>query len=92
MEATSRIDFGFYEDAAAVDARSRGWPEVKVPTLLIHGRNDQTCDVRISRQWAKGRANVELLEVDDGHELIDSIPVIARESERFLAEIGAAGV
>src|SRR4051812_39736483 len=33
----SRVDFGFAEEAAALDERSGGFPDVRVPTLIIHG-------------------------------------------------------
>lgn len=81
----ARIDFGFYLDAAEVDARGGGWPRARVPTLLVHGRADTTCDVELSRTWARRSGQVQLVEVDDGHELTSSIPLIAREAERFLA-------
>ncbi|MCI0671403.1 MAG: alpha/beta fold hydrolase [Myxococcaceae bacterium] len=81
----TRVDFGFIRDAAEVDARSGGWPDVRVPTLLVHGRRDDTCDVESSRAWARGRSHVRLVEVDDGHELVDSLPRIAEEADAFLA-------
>lgn len=78
----ARVDFGFMEDAAIVDAA--GDPDVRVPTLIIHGTNDETVPIAHSRRFADGRANVELIEVDDGHELIASLPRILAESDRFL--------
>jgi uncharacterized protein len=81
----ARVDFGFIEDAARVDARGGGWPDVRVPTLVVHGIHDDICDVELSRGWAAGKRHVRLVEVDDGHELKESVPLIARESESFLA-------
>jgi pimeloyl-ACP methyl ester carboxylesterase len=81
----ARIDFGFIEDAAESDARNGGWPDVRVPTLVIHGRQDDTCDIALSREWASGKRHVRLVEVEDGHPLTQSLPVILRESEKFLA-------
>lgn len=78
----ARIDFGFMEDAALVEAD--GDPDVRVPTLIVHGTNDETVPVEHARRFAAGRANVELIEVDDGHELIASLPRILAESDRFL--------
>jgi uncharacterized protein len=80
----SRVDFGFIEDAARVDARNGGWPDVRVPTLVVHGIHDDTCDIELSRAWARGKRHVRLVEVDDGHELKESVSLIASESERFL--------
>ncbi len=80
----ARIHAGFIQDAEAVDAHTGGWPDVRVPTLIIHGRADDTCQLDYSRQWAEGRRHVRLVEVDDGHELTASLPRILAESDDFL--------
>jgi pimeloyl-ACP methyl ester carboxylesterase len=82
---TSRVDFGFARDAETADARGDGWPDVRVPTLIIHGRADAVVDIELSRAWKRGKRHVRLVEVDDGHELNDSIEVIIREADAFLA-------
>jgi pimeloyl-ACP methyl ester carboxylesterase len=81
----ARVDFGFAEDAARVDARGGGWPDVRVPTLVIHGRRDDVVPVEGSRTWAAGKRHVRLVEVDDDHELVASLDLIAREADRHLA-------
>jgi hypothetical protein len=81
---TTRVDFGFFQDLEAIDARSSGWPDVRVPTLIIHGRKDSTVDIGYSRQWARGKRHVRLVEVDDGHELVASLDRIAAEADDFL--------
>ncbi|MCK8503814.1 YqiA/YcfP family alpha/beta fold hydrolase [Myxococcus fulvus] len=81
---TSKVHWGFVEDALALDERLGNWPDVRVPTLLIHGRADDTCDIANSRRWAEGRRNVKLVEVDDGHELTASLPFILEQTEAFL--------
>jgi pimeloyl-ACP methyl ester carboxylesterase len=83
--APAHVDYAFFEEAERLDARNGGWPDVRVPTLVIHGVNDDTCDVAVTRSWAKGRGNVRLVEVADGHELTASLPLIQRESDAFLA-------
>ncbi len=88
---TARIDFGFVEDIDAVDARLGDWPDVRVPTLIIHGVGDEIVDVDLSRAWAKGKRHVRLVEVDDGHELGASLERIASEADSFLRGfLGAA--
>lgn len=82
----ARVDFGFWQDCDAVDV---GYPDVRVPTLIIHGRNDDAVPVERSRTFAQGRGNVRLIEVDDGHELIDSLPLILAEAEAFLDGLGS---
>jgi pimeloyl-ACP methyl ester carboxylesterase len=82
---TARVDFGFAEDAARVEARTGGWPDVRVPTLVIHGTRDDVVPVEGSRAWAAGKPHVRLVEVDDDHELVASLDLIAREADRHLA-------
>ncbi len=77
----ARVDFGFIEDAAAIDV---GFPDVRVPTLILHGTRDDSVPIEHSRQFASGRPNVELIELDDGHELAASLPRLLAETERFL--------
>lgn len=78
---TARVDFGFLEDVQRVDV---GLPDVRVPTLILHGRRDDVVPVEHSRTFAAGRDHVRLIELDDGHELVASLPTLLDESERFL--------
>jgi uncharacterized protein len=75
------VDFGFIQDALRVDV---SWPEVTVPTTIIHGRNDETVDPELSRTYAEGRDNVRLVEVEDDHQLLRSVDVICAEIDRSL--------
>lgn len=83
--AMARIDYGFVEELVAMDGVADGWPDVRVPTLIVHGVNDDVVEVDLSRTWAKGKAHVRLVEVNDGHELTASLDVIGNEAESFLA-------
>ncbi len=78
----ARIDFGFTQDVAAIDV---GFPDVRVPTLILHGLHDETVPVEHSRRFAAGRRHVRLVELDDGHELSASLPRLLAESAAFLA-------
>jgi hypothetical protein len=80
----TRVHFGLIHDLDTIEARSGGWPDVRVPTLLLHGRRDTTTDIRYSREWAHGKRHVRLVEVDDGHELVESLERIAAEADDFL--------
>lgn len=80
----TRVHHGIMEEAQLMDAKRGPWPDVRVPTLIIHGRQDDTCDVRYSREWAQGKRHVRLVEVDDGHELTASLELIAKEADAFL--------
>lgn len=79
--ALARVDFGFVEDVARIDV---GFPALAVPTLIVHGVHDDTVPIEHSRRFAEGRSNVELIEVDDGHELAASLPRLLAEADRFL--------
>jgi pimeloyl-ACP methyl ester carboxylesterase len=78
----ARVDIGFAEDAARVDV---GVPDVRVPTLVLHGTRDDTVSIDRSREFAGARPHVRLVELDDGHELIASIPRLLAETDAFLA-------
>jgi pimeloyl-ACP methyl ester carboxylesterase len=64
-----RLDIGFLHDAGT----HAPYPEVsaRVPTLIIHGVNDDVVPVEVSRRFAMGRAHVELRELPSDHELTD---------------------
>lgn len=79
-----RVDFGFCEDAGAIDI---GFPDVHVPTLILHGAHDDVVPIEQSRRFAAERPHVQLVELDDGHELVASIPRLFEESDRFLARL-----
>ena len=81
---TLDVDFGFIEDAGAIDT---GWPDVRVPTTIIHGTNDETVDPELSRTYAASRPNVRLLEVEDDHQLLRSLDVICAEIDRAIASL-----
>jgi len=78
----ARVDFGFAEDAMAVDV---GYPDVRVPTLILHGERDEVVAIERSRTFAEGKPHVQLVELDDGHDLLTSLPRLLDESDRFLA-------
>jgi predicted esterase YcpF (UPF0227 family) len=75
------LDFAFVRELEQLD---RGWPDVRVPTLLLHGCVDETVPIDGSRAFAADRRHVRLVEVDDGHSLVDSLDRIEAESLAFL--------
>lgn len=81
----ARVEFGFIEEVARIDAADDGQPDVRVPALIVHGIHDETVAVERSRSFASGKRHVRLVEVDDGHELAASLDRIAREADVFLA-------
>jgi pimeloyl-ACP methyl ester carboxylesterase len=79
------VDFGFVDEIERMDAADNGFPNVRVPTLIVHGVRDETVGIDGSRAFARGRRHVRLVEVDDSHELRNSLPRIAAEADSFLA-------
>jgi uncharacterized protein len=77
----TRLDFGAAEEAMAIDV---GYPDVRVPTLIVHGVHDDAVPIEISRTFAQGKRHVRLVELDDGHDLIASLPRLLDEADRFL--------
>lgn len=78
----ARVDFGFVEDAARIDV---GFPDVRVPTLILHGIHDDVVPVDPARRFAAGKRHVRVIELDDGHELVASLPRLLAEADAFLA-------
>ncbi len=87
------VDFGFVEDAmrtdgddAPEDAQSKvgkgpRWPDVLVPTTILHGTRDVVVEPELSRTYAATRPFVKHLETDDDHQMNASVEMIAREIE-----------
>lgn len=82
----STVDFGFVEDVERLDV---GFPDIRVPTLVMHGLRDDVVPVDRARTFAAGKSHVRLIELDDGHELVASLPRLLAETEAFLAELPA---
>ena len=74
------VHWGFIEDAAA----HAPIPAPACPTLIIHGTRDAVVPIESSRAWVTTLPDARLVEVDDDHELIASLPLIAAETLRFL--------
>jgi pimeloyl-ACP methyl ester carboxylesterase len=52
-----------------ISAQKMSWPEIKHPTVIIHGLSDEIVPIESSRKVAESSSNVELIEVEDGHRL-----------------------
>jgi hypothetical protein len=80
--APAQLDYGFLDDIERVDV---GFPDVRVPTLIVHGTRDDAVPIDHSRQFAHGRSHVRLVELDDDHELVASLSQTLAEADAFLA-------
>ena len=83
----ARVHADFAVEAEAIDAAGDSWPDVRVPTLILHGVHDDVVPVETSRAFAAGKRHVRLIELEDGHELVASLPVVLAEIERFLVSV-----
>ena len=86
--ATNRktnVDFRFVEELAELDS---GDPDVRVPMCIVHGTRDDVVDIERSRLYVSERRHARLVEVDDGHELNDSLSRIRAEASTFLRPFG----
>ncbi|MBW4465406.1 MAG: alpha/beta fold hydrolase [Pegethrix bostrychoides GSE-TBD4-15B] len=54
-----------------------------LPTLILHGRQDEVIPIQASRRFAERRASVNLVELESDHELIDVQEQIWREIQAF---------
>jgi uncharacterized protein len=73
---TARIHADFAREAEVLDAAGGGWPDVRVPTVILHGTRDEVVPIETSRRFAADRPHVRLIELDDDHELLATLPVI----------------
>jgi len=77
-----RIGWAFFEDAAQWPP----FPVVHVPALCIAGGRDDTVPLEDVRAWVDRTPGARLEVVDDGHELLGSLPRIVELTRAFLAD------
>ncbi len=77
------LGFGLIEDADGYE----GFPAVTQPCLIFHGLRDDVVPVDLSREFAARRANVQLVELESGHELTDVLDIMGPRAESFLASL-----
>ena len=61
------LAYGFLEDAMGFEA----FPDVKVPTKVLHGLLDEVVSPQLSKQFANARPNVEIEWLDTDHSMLD---------------------
>lgn len=93
-ERTGSIDVLHYADGKTHPLRwefmadARRYPpfgaDVRLPTLVIHGRHDEVVDCAMAERYAAGRPWVTLRLVDDGHQLLGHLDQIWNEIARFI--------
>lgn len=74
------LSWRLMEDAALYEEQ----PAVSQPTLIFHGIHDDVVPVDVSREFARGRANVTLHEYPSDHQLLDVVDEMFAASREFL--------
>ncbi len=82
------LGYGFVTDLASYDEVELGRFRRKLalqslPTLILHGSNDETVPISASRAYAASRDWVKLIELDSDHGLGNSVSRIWREIQEF---------
>lgn len=76
------VKFG-WDFITSADAMS--WPSLTHPTVIIHGKSDDIVPIDSSRKVATANELVEIIEVDDGHRLAESLHLLPLAVQRVLA-------
>ena len=66
-------------------ADEMSWPSLHHPTVIIHGNQDDIVPIESSRKVSTSNPIVELIEVEDGHRLAESLHFIPLAVHRVLA-------
>ncbi|MBX9669999.1 MAG: S9 family peptidase, partial [Candidatus Obscuribacterales bacterium] len=75
------LNYQFVEDLESYDTRNI---RVSVPTIILHGINDDVVPIGESRTFISNNQDIaQLIELDDKHELIESLPKIWSHAEDF---------
>lgn len=67
------LKFGFLQDADCYDSSTL---RRSLPTLILHGRADETVSIDLSRHWVRDRPWVDLIELDTDHGMGSAIELI----------------
>ena len=66
-------------------ADEMSWPNLHHPTIILHGSQDDIVPIDSSRKVSESNELVELIEVEDGHRLADSLHFIPLAVQRVLS-------
>ncbi|MCB9557000.1 MAG: ROK family protein [Deltaproteobacteria bacterium] len=75
------LGWGFITDAA----RHAPYPDVRQPTLVLHGEHDEQVDVEVARIFARSRPNVELEVLPTDHAMLDQVDWLIERVASFFA-------
>src|SRR5438876_509776 len=75
------LGYSFYNDSLEYDAFAAMFRQ---PALIFQGLRDDAVDHRVVEKYASERPNVTVSLLEDGHQLIASLPRIWSDVEPFL--------
>ena len=55
----------------------------KIPTLILHGKHDETIPIQASIDYAKQRSHVKLITLESDHSLGDKMEIVWQETKSF---------
>lgn len=76
-----RLHYEFVQDVKLYEEQQL---QRAVPTLILHGRDDEVIPIQASRDYAQTRSSVELVELESDHSLGNVLPQIWQAIHRFL--------
>ncbi|MGK7897223.1 MAG: YqiA/YcfP family alpha/beta fold hydrolase [Xenococcus sp. (in: cyanobacteria)] len=74
------LSYRFYED---INQYQESLLQRKIPTLIIHGTNDETIPIQASIDYVQQRPYVKLISLDSDHSLSNKMTVIWQEIKNF---------
>jgi predicted esterase YcpF (UPF0227 family) len=77
---TMPINYAFITDTRQYDDKNLQRP---IPTLILHGKQDEIVPIEYSRAYASQRPWVELIELESDHGLTDVLPTIWQHIREF---------
>jgi len=83
-EGPPRLHYEFLRDALELEARLGAAPDVRVPTLVVHGVHDDIVPIEGSRAFCAARPLRRLVELDDDHAMYGSVDHVCGLMDRFL--------
>ena len=75
------MHFGLYTDACGYDCMDA---RLSMPILIFQGTRDPVVSAEMVERWASTRPNVELVLLDDDHQLGSSLDAIWERTKTFL--------
>lgn len=81
--ADTEVEFGLVEDARNYAT----FPAMDIPCTIVHGRADVDVFVEQSRLYVRENPSVKLVEMEDDHGLLASMPTVLEELARLVERV-----